>query len=171
MLPRREILPRAIAVETFGNVIIYALIVCGHYAYDYYQKYRDREMRSVELEGRLAQRELQNVKMQLQPHFLFNTLHTISVLMMRDANLANRRLIRLSDLLRITLDNTGSQMVPRLCTKSRPGSTTAALPPDVRQGYALPGEVLFQLAGYARGSGLAQSFRAKGRTRGRSPRL
>src|ERR1051326_4208414 len=109
---RRQILARAIAVEAFTNYIIYALIVCGHFAYDYYQRYREREMRSVELEGRLAQAELQNLKVQLHPHFLFNTLHTISVLMMRDANLANRMLIRLSDLLRITLDSTGSQMVP-----------------------------------------------------------
>lgn len=112
MVRRRQILLPAIAIETFGNIIIYALIVCGHFAWDYYQKYREREMRSVELEGQLAQAELQNLKMQLHPHFLFNTLHTISVLMMRDANLANRMLIRLSDLLRITLDSTGSQMVP-----------------------------------------------------------
>ena len=112
MVLRRRIFWRAIGVETFGNFIVYALIVCGYYAYDYYQKYREREMRSVELEGQLAQAELQNLKMQLHPHFLFNTLHTISVLMMRDANLANRMLIRLSDLLRITLDNTGGQMVP-----------------------------------------------------------
>ena len=112
MLQRRRVLARAIVVETFPNFIVYALIVCGHYAYDYYEKYREREMRSVELEGRLAQAELQNLKMQLHPHFLFNTLHTISVLMMRDANLANRTLIRLSDLLRVTLDSAGSQMVP-----------------------------------------------------------
>lgn len=109
---RRQILPRLIVVETFPNFIIYALIVCGSYAYQYYERYREREMRSVELEGRLAQAELQNLKMQLHPHFLFNTLNTISVLMMRDTNLANRMLIRLSDLLRVTLDNTGNQMVP-----------------------------------------------------------
>jgi two-component system, LytTR family, sensor kinase len=112
LLQRRRIFWRLVVLETFTNFIVYALIVCGHYAYDYYQKYRDREIRSVELEGRLAQAELQNLKMQLHPHFLFNTLHTISVLMMRDANLANRMLIRLSDLLRITLDNSGGQMVP-----------------------------------------------------------
>jgi signal transduction histidine kinase len=109
---RRQILPRAIAVGTFSNFIVYALIACGYYEYDYYQKYREREMRSVELEGRLAQAELQNLKMQLHPHFLFNTLHTISVLMMRDTNLANRMVIRLSDLLRIALDSAGSQLVP-----------------------------------------------------------
>lgn len=111
MAQRRQILRRAIIVEAFGNYIIYALIVCGHYAYEYYQRYREREMRSVELEGRLAQAELQNLKMQLHPHFLFNTLNTISVLMMRDPELANRMLIRLSDLLRVTLDNAGTQMV------------------------------------------------------------
>jgi sensor histidine kinase YesM len=109
---RRRILARLIAVETFTNFIIYALIVCGNYAYRYYQRYREREMRAVELEGRLAQAELQNLKMQLHPHFLFNTLNTISVLMMRDADLANRMLIRLSDLLRVTLDNAGNQIVP-----------------------------------------------------------
>jgi len=112
MLRRRQILARIIAVEAFGNFIVYALIVCGYYSYNYYRKYREREIRSVELEGRLAQAELQNLKMQLHPHFLFNTLHTISVLMMRDVSLANRMLIRLSDLLRITLDSTGSHMVP-----------------------------------------------------------
>jgi two-component system LytT family sensor kinase len=112
MQQRRQILTRAIVVETFPNFIIYALIVCGSYAYQYYEHYREREMRSVELEGRLAQAELQNLKMQLHPHFLFNTLNTISVLMMRDADLANRMLIRLSDLLRVTLDNAGNQIVP-----------------------------------------------------------
>jgi two-component system LytT family sensor kinase len=111
MARRRQILGRAIVVETFGNFIIYSLIVCGHYAYEYYQRYREREMRSIELEGRLAQAELQNLKMQLHPHFLFNTLNTISVLMMRDVDLANRMLIRLSDLLRITLDHAGAQTV------------------------------------------------------------
>lgn len=111
MARRRQVLGRAIAIETFGNFIIYSLIVCGHYAYDYYRRYREREIRSVELEGRLAQAELQNLKMQLHPHFLFNTLNSISVLMMRDVELANRMLVRLSDLLRITLDSAGSQMV------------------------------------------------------------
>ena len=68
-------------------------------------------MRALELEGLLTRAELQNLKMQLHPHFLFNTLHTISVLMMRNVTAANRMLIRLSDLLRITLDNAGAQEV------------------------------------------------------------
>jgi two-component system, LytTR family, sensor kinase len=102
---------RGILLESFTNIIIYALIVAGHYSYEYYRRYRERQLRSAELEGRLAQAELQNLKMQLQPHFLFNTLHTISVLMMRDAGAANRVLVRLGDLLRLSLDHVGSQEV------------------------------------------------------------
>ena len=108
---RRQTIPRLMAIEAFSNFIIYSLIVCGHYAYDYYLMYREREMRALELEGRLTQAELQNLKMQLHPHFLFNTLHTISVLMMRNVTAANQMLIRLSDLLRVTLDNAGTQEV------------------------------------------------------------
>lgn len=108
---RRQTMGRIILFESFSNFIIYFLIVAGHYAYDYYQKYRERELRALELEGRLTQAELQNLKMQLQPHFLFNTLHTISVLMMRNVEAANQMLIRLSDLLRISLDSAGTEEV------------------------------------------------------------
>jgi two-component system LytT family sensor kinase len=112
LLRRRQVLGRGILIESFSNIIIYLLIVSGHYAYDYYRKYQERETRALELEGRLAQAELHNLKMQLQPHFLFNTLHTVSVLMMRDVQAANRVLIRLSDLLRLSLDTAGAQEAP-----------------------------------------------------------
>lgn len=102
---------RGVLLGTFTNIITYSLIVAGHYGYQYYRRYRERQLRSAELEGKLARAELQNLKMQLQPHFLFNTLHTISVLMMRDAAAANHMLVRLSDLLRLSLDNAGVQEV------------------------------------------------------------
>jgi two-component sensor histidine kinase len=108
---RRSLILRGVVVESFGNFLIYLVIVGSHYAFAYYLKFREREMRSVELEGRLAQAELQNLKMQLHPHFLFNTLHTISVLMMRNVQAANRMLIRLSDLLRVTLETAGTEEV------------------------------------------------------------
>lgn len=111
LINRRQIIGRVILIESFSNVIIYFLIVSGHYAFAYYRKYRERETRAVELEGRLAQAELHNLKMQLQPHFLFNTLHTISVLMMRDTGAANSMLVRLSDLLRLSLASVGTQEV------------------------------------------------------------
>jgi two-component system, LytTR family, sensor kinase len=65
-----------------------------------------------ELEGRLAQAELQNLKSQLHPHFLFNTLHTISVLIREDAEAANRVLLKLSDLLRVSLDRSRADRIP-----------------------------------------------------------
>ena len=49
---------------------------------------------------------------QLHPHFLFNTLNTISALMHRDVEAADEMLVQLSDLLRLTLDRVGTQQVP-----------------------------------------------------------
>jgi LytS/YehU family sensor histidine kinase len=54
---------------------------------------------------------LQALKMQLHPHFLFNTLHAVSMLNFTDVDASNRMLVQLSDLLRITLENSGTQEV------------------------------------------------------------
>jgi LytS/YehU family sensor histidine kinase len=59
----------------------------------------------------LAQAELQALRMQLHPHFLFNTLHAVSMLNFSDVDAANRMLVRLSDLLRMSLDTAGRQHV------------------------------------------------------------
>ena len=104
-------LPEIILIEGFTGLITYAMIVSFYYTIDYYQKFRERELRAAQLEGRLAQAELQNLKTQLQPHFLFNTLHAISVLMQENVPAANRMLVRLSELLRMTLDSAGAQEV------------------------------------------------------------
>lgn len=90
----------------------YWVIIGVWYAFDYYRRYREREARATQLEAQLATSQLQALKMQLQPHFLFNTLHSVSMLNLTDADAANRILVKLSDLLRMTLDNTGSQEVP-----------------------------------------------------------
>jgi len=111
ILRRLALMPRIILIESFTGLATYSVIVGVFYAFDYYQKYRERELRAAQLEGRLAQAELQNLKTQLQPHFLFNTLHAISVLMQENVPAANRMLVRLSELLRITLDSAGAQEV------------------------------------------------------------
>src|SRR6476659_3823977 len=85
------------------NVTFYWGIIGVIYILRNYRKYRERELRASHLETRLAQSQLQVLRMQLQPHFLFNTLNTISVLMTGDTEAANRTLVRLSDLLRMTL--------------------------------------------------------------------
>ena len=92
---------------SFDSFIIYFLIVGVYYSIDYYKQYRTHKLRTAQLEGQLAQAHLNALKMQLQPHFLFNTLHAISALMEKDIKAARRMLARLSDLLRQTLDNIG----------------------------------------------------------------
>lgn len=75
------------------------------------QVYVARERRARELSARLSAAQLEVLRMQLQPHFLFNTLHAISALMYRDVGAADRMIARLSDFLRLTLDSSGVQEV------------------------------------------------------------
>ncbi|MGA3188108.1 MAG: histidine kinase [Bryobacteraceae bacterium] len=70
-----------------------------------------RQIRSVQLEKTLAQAQLQNLRLQLNPHFLFNTLNTISSVMYEDVRAADRMIARLSDLLRSTLEQGDAQEV------------------------------------------------------------
>jgi two-component system, LytTR family, sensor kinase len=93
------------------NLLIYWVIVAVSHAFDYYRKYRERELRAAELEKRLAQAKLQALQMQLNPHFLFNTLHSISSLMHKDVEAADRMIARLSDLLRAALEGAETQEV------------------------------------------------------------
>ena len=94
------------------NLAVYGLIVCAWHAWDYYRKYREREAHAAQLAGRLAQAQLQALRMQLNPHFLFNTLHAVSSLMLTDVVAANRMIARLGEFLRSTLENTDQQEVP-----------------------------------------------------------
>jgi LytS/YehU family sensor histidine kinase len=71
-----------------------------------------REVREAQLETRLAHARLEALKMQLHPHFLFNTLNAVSVLVRKGENRAAVRMIAgLSDLLRLALDRSGAQEV------------------------------------------------------------
>ncbi len=90
---------------------LYWIIIMFAYAYEYYVLYQDRKVRASQLEAQLAQAQLQALKMQLQPHFLFNTLNAISVLIQKDPQLARKTVGRLSDLLRHSLDTIGVQQV------------------------------------------------------------
>jgi two-component system LytT family sensor kinase len=85
-------------------LLTYLVIVLNLVALDYYRKYRDREYR-------LVQAQLQTLKAQLQPHFLFNTLNSISTLMHEDVESADRMVVSLGDLLRATLSEAGGQEV------------------------------------------------------------
>jgi hypothetical protein len=97
----------------FLRYILYywALIGVSH-ALDYYSKYRDGQLRAVQLEADLSRARLHLLKTQLQPHFLFNTLNAISALVHVDAEAAERMLARLGDLLRVALEDFGLQEAP-----------------------------------------------------------
>lgn len=93
------------------NLFYYWLLVGVGHGFGFHRRYRQREADAAKLHARLAQAELHLLKSQLNPHFLFNTLHAISTLMHRDVKAADRMLARLSYLLRAALDYTGTQEV------------------------------------------------------------
>jgi two-component system LytT family sensor kinase len=106
----REI-QRTVAVYFHMNLLTYWAILGVGYGREYYRKFRDREMRAIQLQAQLTQAQLQALKMQLHPHFLFNTFNTISSLMHRSVEEADRVLAVLGDLLRYSLQNVGVQEV------------------------------------------------------------
>jgi sensor histidine kinase YesM len=96
-------------VRTFPyNLLIYGVIVSGSHALDYYRKYHERTVQALELEKHLTEARLQALLHQLKPHFLFNTLNGIASLMHSDVDAADTMLVRLSELLRITMSHTGA---------------------------------------------------------------
>jgi signal transduction histidine kinase len=102
---------RSALQELDWEMITYWAIVGLSHAVLYYRESRDRALRGSQLETRLIRAQMAALQQQLQPHFLFNTLQAISTLMRRDVEAADRTLMSLSDLLRITLENAGQQEV------------------------------------------------------------
>ncbi|HEX8180843.1 MAG TPA: histidine kinase [Pyrinomonadaceae bacterium] len=94
------------------NLLTYFVIVGVSHAVEYYRRYQERATLAAQLEAQLSRAQLHALKMQLHPHFLFNTLNTISALIHRDPRAADRMVARLGDLLRLTLDNHGVEEVP-----------------------------------------------------------
>ncbi len=90
----------------------YFLILFAWLTFDYYAKFRDREVRSAQLAAQLSEAQLKALKMQLKPHFLFNTLNSISSLMYTDVEAADEMLVKLSEFLRMTVDRELEQEVP-----------------------------------------------------------
>jgi two-component system, LytTR family, sensor kinase len=99
-------------VANFTEAIgIYLLIALTGYAFSYYRRFREGQVRTLQLEAQLSHAQLQALKMQLHPHFLFNTLHSISALLHKDGEAARKMITRLGDFLRLTLEDSGSQEV------------------------------------------------------------
>lgn len=104
---------------TFNGFLYYWLILGVHAALVYPRLYQAERVtaaelatRAARLEGRLAQARLDALRLQLHPHFLFNTLNAVAALAGSDPPRAQRMLARLSDLLRQTLESDGVAEVP-----------------------------------------------------------
>lgn len=95
------------------DFLAYWAIVGIFFASHYYAQSRERAIAAAKLEASLASARLDALRSQVNPHFLFNTLNTISVLAMKgEREAVVRMLARLSDLLRISLDDSRPQEIP-----------------------------------------------------------
>ena len=92
-------------------LLVYWFIFLMSHASNYYHSYREGELKASRLKTQLAQSQLEALKMQVHPHFLFNTLHSISALLSKDTEAARKMITRLGDFLRLTLESGGANEV------------------------------------------------------------
>jgi|SRR5690242_3065007 len=93
-----------------GLTIYWTTLVVAH-ALHYYKGLREQEARASNLSTQLAQAQLQALRMQIHPHFLFNTLNSIAALLHKDVEAADRMVARLGDFLRSTLKRSEAQTI------------------------------------------------------------
>ncbi|HEX8692229.1 MAG TPA: histidine kinase [Longimicrobium sp.] len=97
--------------EFFPLLLTYWIVAALAHGIRYYRELHERQLRASQLEARLSRVQLDALKAQLHPHFLFNALSALSTLMHRDVAAADRMVLRLSELLRHTLDRAAPQEV------------------------------------------------------------
>jgi LytS/YehU family sensor histidine kinase len=93
------------------DLMVYIAVLAASFARSYFLRYRARREEAARLQAELAEARLTALQTQLNPHFLFNTLHAVSSLVERDPRGVRRMIARLSDLLRFTLERTDQQEV------------------------------------------------------------
>jgi len=95
-----------------NQLLVFFYIMAAGFAREYFLRDQSRQRESVELQAQLAEARLDALRMQVNPHFLFNTLNAISALVERDPAGVRRMIARLSELLRHTIDRNRSDEVP-----------------------------------------------------------
>ena len=108
---RAEVYSVAVLSRLLGDAFIYAAVLGVATTLGYHRRFRERELRTAQLEAQLALAQVQALKMQVHPHFLFNTLHAVTVLIREDPAAATRVVTRLGDLLRLTLSRATTAQV------------------------------------------------------------
>lgn len=106
------VVPLRYAMELAGQVQGFTFLIAGILATEALRRAREQEVRTARLERHLALAELNNLRLQLQPHFLFNALNTISATMYTDPAAADEMLDQLSTLLRASLKTVRTDEVP-----------------------------------------------------------
>src|SRR5439155_25950894 len=101
-----------IIYDRHGTVSSFWMIVLAHLGWHYYRRNREGESEASALATELVRARLEVLRMQLNPHFLFNTLNVISALIHENPEDADRIVARLSELLRVSLDQSDTQEVP-----------------------------------------------------------
>jgi len=103
---------RSVEISADTGALLYALVIGVEHAFVYHRRYQTGLTKSSQLQTQLVQAQLQALKMQLHPHFLFNTLNSITVLVHEDPDMAERTIARLSELLRLFMANSTIHEVP-----------------------------------------------------------
>ena len=99
-------------MEMSNDLIAYTSVVSLYYFVQRVRIAQAQQLAAAELQAKLAEAQLENLRLQLQPHFLFNTLNTISSVMYEDVRGADAMVTQLSDLLRLTLHASRSHEIP-----------------------------------------------------------
>lgn len=110
--PLPQLIGESFVDESAWSVVVYAVVVAVTAYQQLRQENRQRALHEAHLQARLASAELEMLRMQIHPHFLFNTLQAAIALVREDPAAAEDVLLRLSQLLRVALDEMSSQEVP-----------------------------------------------------------
>lgn len=94
------------------QVVLYWAVLGAAYMVEFVRRYRERDRAAAELEQKLARTQLEALRMQLNPHFLFNALNSVAELMEMDVREAQRTLTRVADLLRLSLRSAAQSLIP-----------------------------------------------------------
>ena len=107
----RKGLPRFYRAYFHTNLLFMWAVVAAFHGLKIYRKYKSREVEAARLETRFAEAQNLALRMQLQPHFLFNTLNSIAALVHSNPDGADEMISRLGDFLRATLDAPHEQLI------------------------------------------------------------
>ena len=109
---RDATLARALSANFFIELMIFWAVIAIVHAILFYRRWQEREQLAAELRARLSEAQLEVLKGQLRPHFLFNTLNSVSTLVHSDPDAADRMVVQLGELLRASLQHSGAHQIP-----------------------------------------------------------